>query len=546
MRYKNIDKNKANGIVYTPKDMSDFLADEMIRYKNIDGKIRILDPAIGNGQLVISLINKLSSKISYEKIQVIGYETEEKVANEVCLKLKKEFKGIEVEIKNNDFITSYLNNIGFEEKFDFIIANPPYLRTQILGKEKAQEISKKLKLTGRIDIYYAFLLIAKELLKEEGIAGFITSNKILSVKSGESIRKYLYENTEIIEIVDFGDTKLFDAAVLPLIMIFKPGRTIEEKVHFTSIYETNDKSFKEVNRLFDYLKQNVNIKVNNRIFKVNNGKLCRYEEKKPWCLISSDTKEWLESIEKITWKKFEDIGKIKVGIKTTADNVFIKEEWESNDEKPELIKKLITHRNAGQIISNNKKMWEVIYPYTFRDNKKICYDIEDFPKTKEYLLRHYEQLSSREYLKKSNRKWFELWVPQNPSLWEKNKIVFRDITEHPQFWIDKTGAVVNGDCYWIDINPNVDEDTVYLALAIANSNFIERYYDLKFNNKLYNNKRRFMAQYVNEFPIPNPQNVYSKKIIEIVKNICEKNPDENEKKIEMSEINNLIEKIIKA
>ena len=136
-------------------------------------------------------------------------------------------------------------------------------------------------------------------------------------------------------------------------------------------------------------------------------------------------------------------------------------------------------------------------------------------------------------------------MPQNPSLWKKNKIVFRDIAEHPQFWLDKTGAVVNGDCYWIDINPNVDEDTVYLALAIANSKFIEKYYDLKFNNKLYNNKRRFMAQYVNEFPIPKPQNVYSKKAIEIVKNICEKNLDENEKNIEICKINNLIEKMIK-
>ena len=32
------------------------------------------------------------------------------------------------------------------------------------------------------------------------------------------------------------------------------------------------------------------------------------------------------------------------------------------------------------------------------------------------------------------------------------------MSEQPQFWIDETGAVVNGDRYWIDIYPDVMED----------------------------------------------------------------------------------------
>ena len=31
----------------------------------------------------------------------------------------------------------------------------------------------------------------------------------------------------------------------------------------------------------------------------------------------------------------------------------------------------------------------------------------------------------------------------------KAKIIFRDIVEHPTFWLDIDGTVVNGDCYWI-------------------------------------------------------------------------------------------------
>ncbi|MEG0528040.1 MAG: hypothetical protein RR531_11045, partial [Longicatena sp.] len=63
------------------------------------------------------------------------------------------------------------------------------------------------------------------------------------------------------------------------------------------------------------------------------------------------------------------------------------------------------------------------------------------------------------------------------------------------------------------------DDVVYLALAVANSTFIEKYYDVKFNTKLYSGKRRFMTQYVEQFPIPNYQSESAKKVIEIVKKI---------------------------
>ena len=33
MRYNNIGKNKENGIVYTPTEMADYVAKEMIKYK---------------------------------------------------------------------------------------------------------------------------------------------------------------------------------------------------------------------------------------------------------------------------------------------------------------------------------------------------------------------------------------------------------------------------------------------------------------------------------------------------------------------------------
>ena len=62
-------------------------------------------------------------------------------------------------------------------------------------------------------------------------------------------------------------------------------------------------------------------------------------------------------------------------------------------------------------------------------------------------------------------------------------------------------------------------DLLWLAVAVANSTFIENFYDYRFHNKLYAGRRRFMTQYVEHFPIPNPQSYIGRAIIQKAKDI---------------------------
>ena len=60
---------------------------------------------------------------------------------------------------------------------------------------------------------------------------------------------------------------------------------------------------------------------------------------------------------------------------------------------------------------------------------------------------------------------------------------------------------------------------VFVFDAVVNSSFIEKYYDAKFNTKLYSGKRRYMTQYVEQFPIPNPNTDEAREAINFVKKI---------------------------
>jgi adenine-specific DNA-methyltransferase len=113
-----------------------------------------------------------------------------------------------------------------------------------LGTEQAQELAKKFNLKGRVDLYYPFLMAMSESLKEGGILGVITSNRYLSTKSGESVRRFLSENFEIIELIDLGDTKLFDAAVLPAIFIGRKRKVTKPSIaKFIKLYQIQGRTY---------------------------------------------------------------------------------------------------------------------------------------------------------------------------------------------------------------------------------------------------------------------------------------------------------------
>jgi hypothetical protein len=93
-------------------------------------------------------------------------------------------------------------------------------------------------------------------------------------------------------------------------------------------------------------------------------------------------------------------------------------------------------------------------------------------------------------------------VPHRPADWSRPKIAFPDISETGKFFLVEEGWIVNGDCYWAKLLPGKDLFWLHLMLAVANSSFIHKFYDLAFHNKLYAGRRRFMSQYVNRFPLP--------------------------------------------
>lgn len=87
---------------------------------------------------------------------------------------------------------------------------------------------------------------------------------------------------------------------------------------------------------------------------------------------------------------------------------------------------------------------------------------------------------------------------------------------------------------------NEEERSLLLLIeGVSNSSVMIKYHDLCFNNKLYSGRRRYLAQYIEQYPIPSPELESSKQIMALVEKL-NNSSDACEKESLASEIDNLV------
>ncbi len=524
---------KRNGVHYTPPRLAQFLAEQTVRFLELTGReIIVLDPACGDGELLESLLRAWPSATG--RVRVMGFDSDAGAIDETYQRLKS----YDIEIEQADFLRCALNR-----QYDVVIANPPYVRTQVLGGNRAQQLAAEFGLSGRVDLYQAFTARICQVLKPGGVMGLLTSNRFLTTKTGAAMRRLLREHFSLKAIFDLGDTKLFEAAVLPAVLIaVKNPCQKKGGCEFTRVYVESasasaafpgDAAAAILEAVSDGKSELV--ETCRGRFKIERGRLPTSNDKNIWSLVNEDSLSWLAKIRSKRSHSFGELAEIKVGIKTTADGVFIRDNWNaiSSEQRPEtqLIRPLITHHAAARW-SIERTTKSVLYPYDLTKAKRTVVNADEYPKSFRYLESYRERLESRKYVTDSGRSWYEIWVPHQPVDWARPKIVWPDISEEPRFFLDNSGAIVNGDCYWIKLRSGVDPEWLYLILAVANSSVATNFYDTVFHNKLYAGRRRFMTQYVKEFPLPEIDSQIGKRIVALVRQQVERPTAPREQTIE--------------
>ena len=284
-------KRKKDGIFYTPEFITEFIVEnslgmlckakkdelgldlnELLAPKNpkkltkaeseIKNKIyayrewllslKILDPACGSGaflnQALEFLIAEHGALDTYRKVyegEGLGlYDIESTILENnlygvdintdaveiarLSLWLRTAAKGrVLTDLSKNLVAANSLLEFPFDFKFDVVIGNPPYVRQEAI-KEQKPALQKYKVYSGTADLFVYFYELGITHLKENGLLGFICSNKFFRTSYGKNLRKFILENIQITHIIDFTGVKVFeDASVDSAITIFKKIRADE-------------------------------------------------------------------------------------------------------------------------------------------------------------------------------------------------------------------------------------------------------------------------------------------------------------------------------
>lgn len=388
-----VSETKHTGAHFTPPPLADFLATRLVAAgADLGRQFSVLDPACGDGELLRAYIDAVGDD-NRHGVKVIGVEDNHTAIADAEARLRP--YDVPKLLIEADFLA--MENEGRDPHFDFaapgagrgpriempdvIIANPPYVRTQVLGAKRAQYLASRYGLKGRVDLYHAFLVAMTETLAEDGLLGVITSNRFLTTRSGRTVRHFLVDHYDLLEVIDLGDTKLFTAAVLPAILIARKKRrsfkASARSATFSRVYEAPKSEGRHVGAAPTAgvlsalaLRRDGDYKVDDRVYSVTSGSLTvGSDHSEPWRLATRADTAWTTRIEEAASTRVGDIAKVRVGIKTTADKIFIRNDWSTLDPslrpEDELLRPLFTHFDAGRwsATTPTAQLVRILYPH---------------------------------------------------------------------------------------------------------------------------------------------------------------------------------------
>lgn len=376
---------------------------------------------------------------------------------------------------------------GLLQGFDIVIGNPPYVafqRMEVETKKALQDLKyKTFENTG--DIYAIFYERGQQLLRDRGILSYITSRQWMQASYGKSLRKFLATETNPIQLIDFGQAKIFEGAtVFVNILLFEKA--------------------KNKNRLWaclipaDYDVEHGNLTA---FFASNKQELKKLTEN-TWSV--SNSQHINEQIEKIgkpikKWKEIE----FNAGIKTALNDAYHIQEDDRTDlinqdpKNAEIIKPLLRGKDIKRY-NYEFENWYLINAHNgVREFNLPRVDVvKDYPTIYKHLQKWQPQLEER--LDKGEH-WTNLRNCAFLLEFDKPKIVWIEISDRANYAYDDKGMYLTNSAYFLTCKD--DKVSLKYLLAVLNSKVADFYFSQK-TARIAGGRMRYTKQYVEQIPVP--------------------------------------------
>ena len=311
-------------------------------------------------------------------------------------------------LANKIICANSLLEMPFEENsFDVIIGNPPYVKEDT-NKNAFKGLKESPYYQGKMDLWYFFGCQALDMIKENGLIGFIAPNNWISNSGASKFRNKVLEDGKILEFIDFGDFKVFeDAGIQTMIYIMTKSKdNLQYKLKVSKNLNKNINNYE----VLAFLNKNPNEKFNFFMSNINKNKMLN----QIIGFSNQNIENFLEKIE--SFKNFNIDGKDEIfsGIDfpqdflnkkskeilgeqfNVGDGVFVISNKEKkllnlSDNELSLLRPFYTTNELGRYWGNKENKFWVIYTNSSFKNQN---SLDNYPNLKNHLDKFQEIITS--------------------------------------------------------------------------------------------------------------------------------------------------------
>lgn len=387
-------KIKHMGKIYTPDYLVEIILNQCKYKEGFINKKHVMENSCGNGQFLVCIVKRYindffnkSTNISDLKNELETYihaieidELELKKCIERCNEIVSSF-GLK-DVKWDFLCGDALQIDKFNDKMDFVVGNPPYVRVHNLNNYSDAVKNCMFSNKGMTDLFIAFYEIGIKMLNKNGILSYITPSSFFTSLAGSSLREFLVKNNLIESVCDLKHFQAFDATTYTAIICLNKNK----QKNIVDYYEFDDKKLNPiyVNSLnkYEYL-------INGNFY--------------------FSTTSNLELLRKILCNFKVARVEVKNGFATLNDKVYINNfDFESKYIIP--------------VIKGSRAKWsKIIYPYDKEGNLVNEQDLKEDKKLYSYLLSHKNELLNKSNEQKDEKFWYAFGRSQGLKDTYKNK-----------------------------------------------------------------------------------------------------------------------------
>lgn len=229
---------KKSGQIFTP----DFIVENMLDFCGYNSvnilQKHIIDNSCGDGAFLCHIVSRyckyfLVNESDKEKLKeelqlyIHGLELEETAFNNCIYNLNELVKQYDIQdVKWNIRLTNALTIYEYNNKMDYVVGNPPYVRVHNLEDSYKMVKSFHFANGGMTDLFLVFFELGFRMMNKGGKLCYITPSSWLNSLAAANMRNYIYLHRKLVGLVDLEHYQAFEGATTyTLISLFDNSKT---------------------------------------------------------------------------------------------------------------------------------------------------------------------------------------------------------------------------------------------------------------------------------------------------------------------------------